>query len=67
MISSTLNVRVGSDSDHQAAHLARPESGVKQPKSVTTSAFGGKLPVAEGALGQLLLAITRHSRHYSTA
>jgi hypothetical protein len=37
----------------------RPELGVKQPKSVTTSAFGGNLPVAEGALGQLLLAISR--------
>ena len=38
----------------------RPESGVKQPKSVTTSAFGGKLPVAEGALGQLLVATERN-------
>ena len=39
----------------------RPELGVKQSKSAARSAFGGRLAVAEGALGQLLVAISRLS------
>ena len=35
---------------------SRPESGVKQSKLAAKSAFGGRLAVAEGAPGQLLVA-----------
>jgi hypothetical protein len=60
LLVETRKVRVGSRADEIRSPVPRLLLRVKQSKSASTSAFGGKLAVAEGAPGQPLLANTRH-------
>jgi hypothetical protein len=56
-----LNVRVGSSFPLIALTESCPKLGVKQSKSATTSAFGGKLPVVKRSLARQCVAKPRHS------
>ncbi len=63
----SLDFRCGSRADEIRSPVPRLLLRVKQSKSASTSAFGGKLAVAEGAPGQPLLATTSQSENANEA